>query len=353
MGPLPWIIVARRWPPWSAPLLFIGGYLAGGGIGGANGCAAPNESFAAFCEAYDRLQREHVDDLDSAKLAEGAIRGMFQYGVEDPFSGYMSPDALRTGARATCRAASAASAPRWRCRTSRTQRTWHPAPPSATSAASWSWRPSRTRPAEAAGLQAGDYVLAVDGESVDGSTVNDQVTKIRGEPGTDVTLTILRDDGEPFDLTITRDEIVIREVETRMIDGHIGYIALNGFSATASEQFAAGLSDLLDDGADQIVFDLRDNPGGYIEAAQQIASQFIDDGLIFTQESAGDDVREYRSTGDGVATDPRPAGRGARERRVGLGVGDRRRGARTSTIAPRSSASRPTARTRSRSGAGS
>ena len=61
---------------------------------------------------------------------------------------------------------------------------------------------------------------------------------------------------------------------------------------------------LLEQGADQIVFDLRDNPGGYIDAAQEIASQFIDDGLIFIQESAGDDVREYTSTGSGVATNP-------------------------------------------------
>ncbi len=100
--------------------------------------------------------------------------------------------------------------------------------------------PLADTPAENAGIQAGDYVLAVDGESVDGSTVEDQVTKIRGEAGTDVTLTILRDDGEPFDVTITRAEIVIREVETRMIDDHIGYISLNGFSAQASEQFAGG-----------------------------------------------------------------------------------------------------------------
>jgi carboxyl-terminal processing protease len=89
-----------------------------------------------------------------------------------------------------------------------------------------------------------------------------------------------------------------------MIDDHIGYIALHGFSAPAADQFKAGLQELLDDGADQIVFDLRDNPGGYIDAAQKIASQFIGDGLIFTQESAGGNVRRYESTGDGIATDP-------------------------------------------------
>ena len=89
-----------------------------------------------------------------------------------------------------------------------------------------------------------------------------------------------------------------------MIDDHIGYIALHGFSAPASDQFRAGLQELLDQGADQVVFDLRDNPGGYIDAAQKIASQFIDDGLIFTQESADGDVKEYPSTGDGIATNP-------------------------------------------------
>ena len=71
-----------------------------------------------------------------------------------------------------------------------------------------------------------------------------------------------------------------------MIDDHIGYIALHGFTHRRPTQFHAGLQELLDQGADQIVFDLRDNPGGYIDAAQKIASQFIKDGLIFTQESA-------------------------------------------------------------------
>src|SRR5690606_34300293 len=74
-------------------LLFVGGYLAaGGGRGGTADCAAPDPAFAAFCEAYDRLQREYVDELDPEKLAEGAIRGMFEYGVEDPYSGYMPPE---------------------------------------------------------------------------------------------------------------------------------------------------------------------------------------------------------------------------------------------------------------------
>ena len=300
-GPVPWVISLALAAVVGA-VLFVGGYLAGGGTS-SSGCAAPDEAFAAFCEAYDRLQDEYVDDLDPEKLAEGAIRGMFQYGVEDPYSGYMPPEQYQQALGDLSGSFGGIGAEMAMTNTE------DPADLAACTAFNDICRlvvvaPLADTPAERAGIQSGDHVLAVDGESVEGSTVNDQVTKIRGEPGTDVTLTIQRDDGEPFDVTITRDEIILQEVETRMIDDHIGYIALNGFSAPASEQFAAGLAELLDQGADQIVFDLRDNPGGYIDAAQQIASQFLADGLIFTQESADDNVRPYEVVGGGLATDP-------------------------------------------------
>ncbi len=300
-GPVPWVISLALAAVVGA-VLFVGGYLAGGGTA-SSGCAAPDESFAAFCEAYARIQDEYVDDLDPDKLAEGAIRGMFQYGVEDPYSGYMPPEQYQQALGDLSGSFGGIGAEMAMTNTD------DPADLAACTAFNDTCRlvvvaPLDDTPADRAGLQSGDHVLAVDGESVEGSTVNDQVTKIRGEPGSEVTLTIQRDGDEPFDLTITRAEIVLQEVETRMIDEHVGYIALNGFSAPASEQFAAGLAELIDQGADQLVFDLRDNPGGYIDAAQQIASQFLDDGLIFTQESANDDVRRYESTGDGIATDP-------------------------------------------------
>ena len=300
-GTVPWIVSIALAAVVGA-LLFLGGFLAAGG-GTATGCAAPDEAFAAFCEAYDRLEREYVDDLDPERLAEGAIRGMFEYGVEDPYSGYMPPEDYQRALGDLSGSISGIGAEM------AVKNVEDAADLAACETFSDICRlvvvaPLDGSPAEAAGIQAGDIVLAVDGTPVDGTTMNDQIGRIRGDPDTDVTLTIQRDDGEPFDVTITRAEIELQEVETRLIDGHIGYIALNQFSAPASEQFAAGLTELLEQGADQIVFDLRDNPGGYIEAAQQIASQFIDSGLIFTQESAGDEVKEYSATGDGVATDP-------------------------------------------------
>lgn len=301
-GTVPWIISLALAAVLGA-LLFGGGYLAGGGGGGATGCAAPDDAFAPLCETYDRLQREYVDALDSDKLAEGAIRGMFQYGVEDPYSGYMAPEQYRQALGDLSGSFSGIGAEM------AIRNTVDAADLAACTELSQTCRlvvvaPLAESPAERAGLQAGDFVLAVDGESVDGTTMEDQISQIRGESGTDVTLTLQRDEQEPFDVTITRAEITIQEVESRILEGHIGFIALNGFSAPAADQFRTALADLLEQGADQIVFDLRDNPGGYIDAAQKIASQFIDEGLIFTQESAGDDVREWASTGDGVATDP-------------------------------------------------
>ena len=300
-GTVPWIISLALAAVVGA-LLFAGGYLAAGGRDTSD-CAAPDEAFAAFCEAYDRVQREYVDELDPAKLAEGAIEGMFQYGVADPYSGYMPPDQYSRALGDLSGTFSGIGAEM------AIRNVEDPEDLAACTEFSATCRfvvmsPLADSPAERAGVLAGDVVLAVDGESVEGSTMEDQIGRIRGEAGTDVTLTLQRDGGEPFDLAITRAEIELQEVETRLIDGHIGFIALNGFSAPAADQFKAGLSDLLEQGADQIVFDLRDNPGGYIDAAQQIASQFIDSGVIFTQESAGDDVREWASTGDGVATDP-------------------------------------------------
>ena len=300
-SPIPWVIALALAAVVGA-LLFAGGYLAGRG-GSASGCAAPSEEFAAFCEAYERIQREYVDEVDAEQLAEGAIQGMFQYGVQDPYSGYMPAEQYQQALGDLSGSFGGIGAEM------AVRNTDDPENLAACTEFSEVCRlivmaPLADSPAEAAGLQSGDVVLAVDGVPVDGTTMTDQITSIRGEAGTEVTLTILRDGGEPFDVTITRDTIELQEVETELIEGHIGYISLNGFSDRASEQFASGLADLLEQGADQIVFDLRDNPGGYINAAQEVASQFIDDGLIFTQESAGDDVKQYRATGDGVATDP-------------------------------------------------
>lgn len=279
-------------------LLFAGGYLAAGGASRDGTCAAPSEAFAALCEAYDKLKQQYVDKLDDTQLAEGAIRGLFEYGVKDPFSGYMSPDEYQRALGSLSGEFTGIGAEMSVKNTEKPDDLAACAQLSDTCALVVV-APLADSPAEAAGLRSGDIVLSVDGESVNGSTLQDQVGKVRGEPGTKVTLTLKRGE-RTFDLTITRAKIVQREVTSRMLDDKIGYIALHGFSQASPDQFRNSLRVLLDDGAVSIVLDLRDNPGGYIDAAQKIASEFIGSGLIFSQESSGGQKKRWEATGDGL-----------------------------------------------------
>ena len=202
-SPVPWIISLALAAVVGA-LLFAGGYLAAGG--GGSGCAAPKTAFGALCEAYDQLEAEYVDDLDPNALAEGAIRGMFEYGVRDPYSSYMPPEQYQQALGNLSGTFSGIGAEM------AIRNTEDPADLAACTKFSATCQfvvmsPLADSPAEQAGLEAGDVVLAVDGEPVEGSTMEDQIARIRGEAGTDVTLTIQRDEGEPFDMTITRAEI--------------------------------------------------------------------------------------------------------------------------------------------------
>jgi carboxyl-terminal processing protease len=283
-------------------LLFAGGYLAAGGASRDGTCAAPSDAFAALCEAYDKLKQQYVDKLDDTQLAEGAIRGLFEYGVKDPFSGYMSPDEYQRALGSLSGEFTGIGA-EMAVKNTENPDDLAACPELSETCVLVVVAPLADSPAEAAGLQSGDVILAVDGQSVNGSTLQDQVGKVRGEPGTKVTLSLRRGE-QTLDLTITRAKIVQREVTSRMLDGKIGYIALHGFSQTAADQFHTALGALLDDGAVSIIFDLRDNPGGYIDAAQKIASEFIKSGLIFSQESSGGDKKRWEATGDGLATDP-------------------------------------------------
>ncbi|MGZ6256400.1 MAG: S41 family peptidase, partial [Candidatus Limnocylindria bacterium] len=190
-------------------LLFAGGYLAAGGGGRSGTCAAPSQAFAALCEAYDKLKSQFVDKLDDTQLAQGALRGLFEYGVKDPFSGYMSPDDYQRALGSLSGEFTGIGAEM------AVKNTTNPDDLASCTELSDTCvlvvvAPLADSPAQAAGLQSGDVVMAVDGASVNGSSLQDEVGKVRGEPGTKVTLTIKRGD-RTFDLTITRAKIVQRE----------------------------------------------------------------------------------------------------------------------------------------------
>ncbi|HUO45196.1 MAG TPA: S41 family peptidase [Acidimicrobiia bacterium] len=156
-------------------------------------------------------------------------------------------------------------------------------------------------PAQRAGLLAGDVFVAVDGELIDGWTVDQVTAKVRGRAGTRVTLTVVRD-GQQLEIPILRASITVPVVETAVI-GNTGYLRLNLFTDRSDVQVHDALETLLGTGIDQLVFDLRDNPGGALDATVAIASEFLAGGVVVRTEAPSDaDIYEVR--GGGIATDP-------------------------------------------------
>ncbi|MEE8407557.1 MAG: S41 family peptidase [Acidimicrobiia bacterium] len=156
-------------------------------------------------------------------------------------------------------------------------------------------------PAEAAGLQRDDAIIGVDGTSVEGWTIDEVTSQVRGPAGTDVLLTIDRD-GETFEIAITRAAVIIPVIDSESF-GSIGYIQLRIFSANADEQFEEAVIDLLAEGIDELVVDLRNNPGGLLDTAIEITSIFLPDGDVVVTQGP-DESRPYAVTGAAIV----PAG---------------------------------------------
>ena len=261
-------------------------------------CAEPSEAFAVLCETYAQIKDQYVDEVSDADLVDGAVRGMIEYGLEDPYSGYLPPEQYGSalddlsgefsGIGAEVGMENLADPDDLAACTVVTE-----------TCAMVIVAPLDGSPAEAAGVRAGDQVLAIDGTTTVGETVSTLVYRVRGEPGTEVTLTLRRGD-EELDVTVTRAVIDLREVESELLADGVGYVRLSSFTDRAPALFREAIQGLLDGGATRIVFDLRGNPGGFITAAQGIAGEFIPAGeLLFTVES-GDDVQRWESEPGGL-----------------------------------------------------
>jgi carboxyl-terminal processing protease len=281
--------------------LFLSGYSLGARQASTPGTSASDaELFAPFWEAYHAIVDRYAGgEVDREQLVEGATRGLFD-ALDDPYSEYLTSEQYRDsleglsgtfegiGAEIGTRAADGATS---ECDTLGAECRLVIIAPMAGS------------PAEASGLRPGDIITAVDGTSVDGMTVGAARDLIRGPKDTSVTVTVEREGEEPFDVTITRDVIEAREVETRDLDGGtVAYIKVSSFSDPSSKQVTEAVKAARDKGIERFVLDLRGNPGGYVTAAQQIASEFIPSGPIFWQQDAGGGQVATDATGEGGAT---------------------------------------------------
>lgn len=243
--------------------------------------------FAPFWEAWNIVHNNFVDQpLDDVALMRGAIRGMMD-AVGDKQTYYMDPVVYE----------------------------------SATSQLSGDYEgigayvdtqgeyltiisPIEGSPAEAAGLKPGDQIIAIDGVDMTGTAPEEARQKVLGPAGTTVTLTVARKgQEEPLEFVITRATITIPSVTGKMLKNDIAYIDINQFGDKTTSELNTVLDELIAQNPKGVIIDLRNDGGGYLQTSIEVASEFIDKGVIL-YEQYGDGTRDtYNALGNGRATD--------------------------------------------------
>lgn len=256
-------------------------------------CPVPSEDWKTMCEAFDEL------DPNPAEGAEAVVEGITAFAL-DPNSVYLDPRALSIteetqsgtvegiGALVTTEDMTADDPESSIC-------------PVASDTCRIVIVSTLTgSPAEASGVRADDEIVSVDGDPVEGETLDAVTSRVRGPAGTDVTLGLLRGDSE-VTVTITRAAIVIPVIETATVDD-TAYLRLNLFTNNSDEQLRESLDALLLADPHTLVLDLRDNPGGSLDSAVEIASEFLADGLVVVTQAPDVEI-PYEVRGGGLATD--------------------------------------------------
>jgi len=239
-----------------------------------------------FWQAWELLHKYYVRPLDDEKLVQGAIRGMYA-ATGDPHTSYMDPDEYEE-ANITLQGEYEGIG------------AWVDTSGDYVKIVS----PIKGSPAEKAGLQPGDEIIAVDGQDMTGVNPELVVKKVLGPAGTKVRLTIKRDDQKPFDVVITRAKIKIPSVEGEMRDDGIAYIQLSTFGEHTSDELRSTLKELMAKHPKGLILDLRNNGGGYLTTAIDVASEFLPKGKVVLYEEYKDGSRRaYKSKGGGLATD--------------------------------------------------
>ncbi len=158
-------------------------------------------------------------------------------------------------------------------------------------------------PADKAGLQVNDVLLEVDGKNIQGEDLNTVVSYVKGEKGTEVTLTVLRD-GEEVEATAVRDTIEVQTVEYRMMDDQIGYISVSEFDDVTYDQFKTALDDLEGQKMQALVIDLRNNPGGNVETVTDMLKLLLPEGPIISIKDKNGNTEEMTCDGENEFTRP-------------------------------------------------
>ncbi|MFQ5881787.1 MAG: S41 family peptidase [Candidatus Methylomirabilales bacterium] len=230
---------------------------------------APYDKLKVFTEVLTLVRNNYVESTESQKLIYGAIRGMLE--TLDPHSSFMPPEVYKEMQIETQGSFGGLGIEI----TVRERHLTVVAPIDGT-------------PADRAGIQAGDRIIRIEGQPTKDMTLIEAVRKLRGPKGTQVTVTILREEQEPFDLTITREIIEVHSVRASDLGEGIGYIRVASFQERTSRDIDEALKELREKEIRALILDLRNNPGGLLSQAVQVADIFLEKGrlIVYTEGRA-------------------------------------------------------------------
>ncbi len=236
----------------------------------------------SFTDVFSRVKNDYVTEVPDKKLIENAIRGMLS-GL-DPHSSYLNKEEfseLQAGTSGQFGGLGIEVGME--------------------NGFVKVIAPIDDTPAQRAGIQAGDLIIRLDDTPVKGMTLSDAVKRMRGKPGTDITLTIVREGvDKPLKITITRSVVKVRSVKSKMYDKGYGYIRITQFQAKTGEALTAELRKLVKQAGGKLkglVLDLRNNPGGVLSASVTVSDAFLEKGLIvFTKGRVRDSRLRFSAT---------------------------------------------------------
>ena len=235
-----------------------------------------------FGDVLTTVDQQYVVPVDNKKLIQAALDGMLT--SLDPHSGYLDPDGfddLRDQTRGEYGGLGLQV--------------------TAEDGAVKIISPMDDTPASRAHIEAGDYITAIDGQSILGQSLNDAVKQMRGPVGTSISLTIARDRTAAFTVRLTREVIAVKSV-THRLEGDEGYLRLAGFDEKTGPDVAAAIRDMKakDPHLKGLVLDLRNNPGGLVDQAVDVAGDFLDGGEVVSQRGRdAHDIIRYNAKASG------------------------------------------------------